>query len=1012
MPIADTTPLDTIVANLSGNWDSIRGLENGRIWNQPVVTFALGAGVSPPAAKGEDVGFVPLGPNQTARANDAFALWNELIDRMTLVPIVSVLNADITLANTNSNGGAFYATLTVGDRIGGRGSDFAMKDAAIWLNAASPSIADGTIAYGTYGFEVMLHEIGHALGLSHPGPYDAKDDPKPNYAQDARFPSDSRQYTIMSYFGGMRADGTWVPTTSNKSFSEPPTVFNPMTPMLYDILAIQSKYGVDFTTRSGNTTYGFNASGAGWDFFDFTKTPNPVFTIWDGGGIDTLDASGYARNQVINLTPGTFSSLLGLTENVAIAFSVGPDPERTLIENAVGGGGDDSILGNIADNTLQGGAGNDTIKGGVGRDSLDGGAGADILDGGGSGTLGPDGVDVLTGGANLDTFVYGRGYGRTTVTDFGVRERLDLTGATVHSYDELLQKARQVGPDLVFDFSTPGATTVDILTLQGFRLNAFDPGMATFSERTDSPPAAFQLLPNPAGNPGVPYLTSLASLGAGGFAIVEQTSQTYPTQAITARVFDDRGVDTGRSFQVNTTPFGTAFDLDLRVASIGDGNFVALWASNDTGGGGTRCLRARIFDDDGTPLGNDFVVNATAPAVQISGGNPIFNPSIRVNAGGSFTVTWLADLVPGDASFQVHLFARNFAADGTPGVEADLGPPTGPFDQTFSKTLPLQGGGSVRYWVEEIPGPVSRNYHLFAQILGVGAPVQIDQDGLIAPERITAAQLADGRIAFDWIDGTLSGFGGSTQIYRGASVAILDADLRGFTRPGTSGDDLLVGGPDNDRLYGLGGNDTLVGMRGADVLDGGAGRDLVTYAASLAGVTVALFDPGPQAGGHAEGDRLVRVENLVGSAYGDSLTGSASRNELSGGFGDDTLVGISTPGLAGDILRGEDGNDSLVGGAGADTMIGGDGSDAYEGGPGDDIFVLRRGDARGDNILDFERAGAVGGDVIMLRGYAAGAVLQEIAPGRYVVTVGGVEQDPFFMPRGLTLVAGEDYVFV
>jgi serralysin len=171
------------------------------------------------------------------------------------------------------------------------------------------------------------------------------------------------------------------------------------------------------TTRTGDNTYGFNATGEGMrDAFDFVKTPAPVMAIWDAGGIDTLDASGYATNQVIDLTPGSMSSIGGVTlanaptleqvnnnrkdagyaplsqasynsrmndlkanpdagllvDNVGIAYGV-------TIENAVGGSGNDVIIGNSASNRINGNAGNDVISGGAGVDFLTGGVGDDIF---------------------------------------------------------------------------------------------------------------------------------------------------------------------------------------------------------------------------------------------------------------------------------------------------------------------------------------------------------------------------------------------------------------------------------------------------------------------------------------------------------------------------------------------------------------------------------------------------------------------------------------------------------
>src|SRR5262245_46500877 len=145
--------------------------------------------------------------------------------------------------------------------------------------------------------------------------------------------------------------------------------------MLYDIAAVQAIYGADFTTRSGNTVYGFN-SNTGLDVYDFTRNTNPILTIWDGGGIDTLDLSGFSGTQRIDLNAGAYSDVGGyMTNNLAIAFGV-------TIENAVGGAGNDTITGNDADNLLIGGGGDDILLGGNGNDVLRGGMGADVLNGG------------------------------------------------------------------------------------------------------------------------------------------------------------------------------------------------------------------------------------------------------------------------------------------------------------------------------------------------------------------------------------------------------------------------------------------------------------------------------------------------------------------------------------------------------------------------------------------------------------------------------------------------------
>src|SRR5438132_4554573 len=149
----------------------------------------------------------------------------------------------------------------------------------------------------------------------------------------------------MSYFS--QTDNFY---TQQQRFTETGLV----TPMEGDIVAMQSLYGLSTTTRTGNTTYGFN-SNAGRDVYNATLYPDVAYTIFDSGGTDTLDYSGFANNQLINLNPETFMNIGGDIGNVMIARGV-------TIENAKGGSGSDTIIGNAANNVLDGGAGDDTVS--------------------------------------------------------------------------------------------------------------------------------------------------------------------------------------------------------------------------------------------------------------------------------------------------------------------------------------------------------------------------------------------------------------------------------------------------------------------------------------------------------------------------------------------------------------------------------------------------------------------------------------------------------------------------
>lgn len=198
---------------------------------------------------------------------------------------------------------------------------------------------------GSYFHTTMVHEIGHCLGLAHPGDYNGGG----SYERDAKFAQDTRAGTVMSY---------WA---EHKNAGHDFKGRMPSAPMMYDIAAVQRLYGANHTTRNTDTTYGFN-SNTGRDVLSIkSAADSAVFCVWDGGGNDTLDFSGYSQDQNINLNAQSFSDVGGMKGNVSIAKGV-------TLENAVGGAGNDVLTGNDADNRLKGGRGADKLRGGGGAD--------------------------------------------------------------------------------------------------------------------------------------------------------------------------------------------------------------------------------------------------------------------------------------------------------------------------------------------------------------------------------------------------------------------------------------------------------------------------------------------------------------------------------------------------------------------------------------------------------------------------------------------------------------------
>ena len=215
------------------------------------------------------------------------------------------------------------------------------------INIGTAWIAGDGQNLNSYSFQTYIHEIGHALGLGHAGNYNGS----ATYGVDNQYTNDSWQATVMSYFS----------QTDNTSMANSFAYI--MTPMMADLIAVGAMYGATTTAHLGATIYGFGTN-TGNAVYNAALNPGVSYTILDSGGVDTMNYSGFSQAQLINLYSETFSNIGGLVGNVGIA-------RNTIIENAIGGSGNDTIFGNQVGNFLNGAAGYDYIDGGAGNDTVD-----------------------------------------------------------------------------------------------------------------------------------------------------------------------------------------------------------------------------------------------------------------------------------------------------------------------------------------------------------------------------------------------------------------------------------------------------------------------------------------------------------------------------------------------------------------------------------------------------------------------------------------------------------------
>lgn len=955
----------------------------------------------------------------TAVAN-AFSAWSEVINidfqRIdTYAGANSFLrtHADISLSfndfstNPDLDGVAAYCVLPItagGDYylryyVDSNRLEYPHPEGDIVLDSKGESTSPANTGPGGYAYLTVLHEIGHALGLKHP--FEASGDDHPVYNA-----ADDGTHSLMSYDqnGGL--------ATGNQS-----------TPMPYDIRAVQSLYGANMHTRTGDDTY-------------VMKDDGKVFTIWDAGGNDTLDFSklGIALSMSKEnggMTGGAFIQTSAASSGgeafsgVALAFDLEDSLAGTMVmENLIATKLADNVFGNTGNNRIDGMAGNDTLDGGEG------------------------GIDTLRGGAGND--VYHVRDEDDVAEESSARDGTDLVIAhTSYTLSDFIENLEISDCDCTGDADGTGNNLANVITGND----------------------AVNVLKGMAGND-----TMIGNDGSDTYYVQEKGDVVLETMADDAATEDkiEGGFDLVRA-QIDYTLGANLEALELTGAAVrATGNLLDNFIAGNSianvlrGGGGNDTLAGGKGNDlyevtfSGTHLtenedeGHDLVKSSdsftlsdnledlTLTGYALTGQGNALDNIITGNSQANL-------LIGGNGNDTLDGGQRIDTFDGGDGNDVYL-------LDTEAEFTYLDGDGNSRYLADSSGNDtliLSYRNKGTVQTLSLGGALEdfenlvVTGKGLFNIEGNAANNALTGNASANALEGaagddTLEGGAGADTLIGGTGNDRYMIDNTGDQIQEDAGDNddtvyasisfnlatraanvehLTLTGKANLTGTGSAADNVLTGNDGNDTLIGGAGDD--TYRVnSTRDVIVELASEGVDSV-HASTSYTLSAQvehlwlngsadyNATGNSLANQLTGNGGNNRLDGAAGNDTLTGglgndTYVIDAAGDVVveLEDEGVDSLIasldvdlanfnhienltlndaaitgagndlnnlitgnananlltGGLGNDTLIGGAGLDSLQGGAGDDTYVL---DAAGELAL----LGDTGGDDTLRLGY-------------------------------------------